>query len=171
MLEYVNFKRDIYYLHEGTTKKGGAKYWFSKKLEGNLVAGLPNGYEIYEEPNGMVFLRKVQPKVISDNEIFTIENSIPKGLDTKVDIKKNTIAIYLSEGRSTFYQALMRFILVDDETREFDAQRYCFRGSVDDWIWLDSSDDLQKLAVKCCVHLGKDSFYDLPYRVDGFYRA
>jgi hypothetical protein len=31
----------------------------------------------------------------------------------------------------------------------------------DDWVLLDDSNDLQKLAKKYCPHLGKDSFYDL----------
>lgn len=78
------------------------------------------------------------------------------------------ITIYLSEGSYKGYQALMRFILIDKKTREFEAQRYCFRGSIDDWIELDASTDLKNLAKKCCYHLGKDSFYDLPYLVEGF---
>ena len=168
MVEYTNYKGDRYYLYEGATKKGNPKYWFSKSADGKLLEEIPDRFEIYEEPNGMVYLRKIQSKLIFNEEIEIIKNSIPKGLDAKVDIKKNIITIYISENGTRNYQALMRFILIDDETREFEAQRYCFRGSIDDWIELDSSTDLKKLAKKCCYHLGKDSFYDLPYLVDGF---
>ena len=42
----------------------------------------------------------------------------------------------LHEGarRSASYQAVMRFVLVDWEKRLFSVERFCFRGSVEDWI-------------------------------------
>jgi hypothetical protein len=55
----------------------------------------------------------------------------------------------------------MQFILEDLETREFTVERWCFRGSIDDWIPLDSSNDLKKLVQTYGAHLGKDSFFDL----------
>jgi len=168
MFYYTNFKCDRYYLHEGLSKKGNSVYYFSKKLDGKLVERIPKGFEIYEEPNGMVYLRRIQPKIITEKEVEAVINSIPKGLDIKVDVKKNAITIYLSEGIYSTYIALMRFILINKKTREFEAQRYCFRGSIDDWIELDTSTNLKELAKKCCFHIGKDSFYDLPYLVDGF---
>lgn len=118
----------------------------------------------------MVYLRKIRPQILTSNEVNNVKSSVPKELDAKVDVKKNMITIYLREDRFAWYQALMRFILIDKKTRKFEAQRYCFRGSIDDWIELDRSTDLKKLAKKCCCHLGKDSFYDLPYLVDGFLR-
>ena len=168
IIEYINYKGDSYYLHQGTTNKGNPKYWFSRKAEGDLVHIIPQGFEIYEEPNGMVYVRKIQPKLIKDHEINIIRRSIPKGLLAKLDLKKNIVTLFLSEESYSLYQAMMRFILIDEETREFEAQRYCFRGAIDDWIYLEISDDLKELATKCCFHLGKDSFYDLPYMVEGF---
>ncbi|MEN8907649.1 MAG: hypothetical protein ABF289_16995 [Clostridiales bacterium] len=165
---YTNSLGDNYYLHKGLTKKGNTKYWFSKKMDGDLVNSIPDNYEIYEEPNGMVYLRKIQPQIFSKQEIKTIESNIPKNLNYKIDTKKNIITIFLSEGLYSRYQPLMRFVLVDKKDRIFEAQRFCFKGSIDDWIELDSSEYLNKLANKCCTHLGKDSFYDLPYMVDGF---
>ncbi len=160
-VEYTNFKGEKYYLHEGKTKKGNPRYWFSKSNDGTLPKAVPGGYEIYEEPNGMVFLRKIQPQVITDDEINIVNSSIPGKLDTKVVVQKNMITVYLSEGIFPMYMAMMRFILVDQKYREYKAQRYCFKGSIDDWIELDRSDDLQKLANRYCYHLGKESFYDL----------
>lgn len=167
-VKYINYIGDNYYLHKGLSKKGNPRCWFSKSMEGELLEDIPEGFEIYENPNGLVFLRKIPLKIITDKEIDIVKRSIPKRLRYKIDVKKNTITIYLSDGGYNLYQAMMRFILIDNDTREFEAQRYCFRGSIDDWIELDSSNDLMKLAQKCCVHLGKDSFYDLPYLVDGF---
>ena len=48
---HVNRKRDTYYLHAGKTKAGKPRYWFSKSTEGDLVETLPEGYEVYENPD------------------------------------------------------------------------------------------------------------------------
>jgi hypothetical protein len=168
VVHYNNYKGNRYYLHEGLSKKGNPLYWFSKSSDGKLVREIPNGFEIYENPNGMVYLRRIQPQIIVENEINIVKNSIPKRVNTKINVDKNIITIYISEGSLDKYLGQMRFVLIDEKTREFEAQRYCFRSSIDDWIKLDSSKDLKKLAKKCCYHLGKDSFYDLPYLVDGF---
>jgi hypothetical protein len=56
-IEYVNRKQKTYYLHAGTTKTGKPKYFFSTKAEGVLVDDIPEGYEIYENPNAQVFLQ------------------------------------------------------------------------------------------------------------------
>jgi hypothetical protein len=57
------------------------------------------------------------------------------------------------------YSPIMRFILTDEMDRKFQVERAGFLD--DDWVLLDDSNDLQKLAKKYCRHLGKDSFYDL----------
>ena len=63
-IEYVNRPGDAYYLHEAKTNIGNPKYYFSMKKEGDLVNSIPEGCEIYENPNAQVFLRKITPKVI-----------------------------------------------------------------------------------------------------------
>ena len=66
--------------------------------------------------------------------------------------------------QSLSYSPMMQFVLNDAQTREFVVQRWCFLGSVDDWISLSSSTDLNELVKKYGRHLGKESFYDLmPY--------
>ena len=35
------------------------------------------------------------------------------------------------------YSPMMQFILEEKEQRLFTVQRYCFRGSIDDWIDID----------------------------------
>ena len=47
---------------------GKSKYYFSKSAEGNLVENIPEKYEIYENPNGQVFLRPKAEKIISEEE-------------------------------------------------------------------------------------------------------
>lgn len=167
-VEYTNYKGDKYFLHEYVTKKGGKKYTFSKSIDGNLPDRIPDGFEIYENPSGQVYLRLVKPKHFTDNEIQTIKNSIPKGLNAKIDLREKALVIYISQHSWGLYSAMMRFVLTDEKCRMFRADRYCFRGAIDDWIELDESTDLKKLAEKCCIHLGEDTFYDLPYDVPGF---
>jgi len=60
------------------------------------------------------------------------------------------------------FRPMLRFILIDEENRKFVAERYCFRGSIDDWIEIGGPDSLEKLVKRFVKHLGQDSFYDLP---------
>ncbi len=55
----------------------------------------------------------------------------------------------------------MRFVLVDKEKRTFVAQRFCYLGSVDDWIDISEAGKLCDLACAYLPHLGKDSYFDL----------
>jgi hypothetical protein len=66
-------------------------------------------------------------------------------------------------GRRGFahYQPILRFLLIDPERRLFVPERYCFRGSVDDWISIGPPDTIRKLAARYLKHLGQDSFFEL----------
>ena len=97
MIKYKNCRDDIYYLHEAKTKTGKIKYYFSKKPNGNLAESIPENYEIYENPNGLVFLRPKSKRIILEEEIRTVEDGIKKYSNLKlfkIDIKKNIIIIY-----------------------------------------------------------------------------
>ena len=65
--------------------------------------------------------------------------------------------------RRSNYTKMMRFKLVDRAKRLFVVQRWCFRGSVDDWIGLGSRTraPLPNLVRTYVPDLGKESFYDL----------
>lgn len=186
-VKYVNYKGETYHLHKGAGKKRDSQYSFSKKEGGAPVKSIPEGYEIYEDPNGRVFLRKIVPKKISHEEVSVVENSIRKYSklkDYKIDVKGKAITIYLPDQeiddlRSCFdsllfvnhsllgkslkniltYSPVMRFTLTDEKHRKFRVERLEFLD--DDWFLLDGPKDLQKLAQEYCRHLGKDSFYDL----------
>jgi hypothetical protein len=96
-ITYVNTKAKTYYLHQGVTKTGKPKYYFAMKSEGNLADSIPEGFEIYENPNAQVFLRRIQPKIITDEERQIVEDGIRAYSDVKdykIDVKGNTIAIY-----------------------------------------------------------------------------
>jgi len=188
-IKYANYKGETYYLHKGRPKKGSSQYFFSKKEEGEPIEAIPKGYEIYENPNGRVFLRKFAPRKITQEEVSIIENGIrqlAKLRDYKIDAKGKTITIFLPDqemddlkryfgslspiNRSLLdeslkniltYSPMMRFILIAEEGRKFRVERAHFADAQDGWIPLDGSNDLPKLVRKYCRHLGKDSFYNL----------
>ena len=192
--QYTNKRHTTHFLHEGITKKGNPKYYFSTRTDGKLLDKIPKGYEVYEHPtNGQVFLRKIQPKRITDTEKNIVEKSLERLNRPRryiCDIKKRIITIYesnqdidrlkelfgdlagsgLSEDESALtavidkavnYSPVMRFILEDDEKRTFIAERFCFLGSIDDWIYIGGPDSLKKLVGEYIGHLGKDSLYEI----------
>ena len=186
-LRYTNQKGETCYLHKGSRRKGSSRYFFSKKETGTAVESIPEGYEIYEAPNGRVFLRKLVRRKITQEEVSVVENSIrqyAKPKDYKIDVKGKAITIYLpdqeiedlrkyfassiSENQSLLdrflkniltYSPVMRFILTDEKERNFHVERAEFLD--DNWYFLDGSKDLKTLARKYLRHLGRDSLYDL----------
>jgi hypothetical protein len=189
-VEYVNRKGKKYYLHVGKTKTGRPKYYFSMKDKGDLIDAIPDGYEIYENPNARVFLRKIKPRIISEQEKEIVENSIKKSTPLDyffVEVKKNAIIVFLPNQdinsltdviqdfpmvamrpnlKSVFnniltYSPCMKFVLRDKEKRIFGTQRYCYLGAIDGWIDIGKPGALKKLVKKYIPHLGKDSYYEL----------
>ncbi len=188
-VEYINRRGGKHYLHEGKTKTGKPKYFFSMKAEGALVNAIPDGYEIYEHPSAQVFLRKIPPQIITLKEVAIVRDGVTKAAQIDnfiVDVKDNQIVVYLCDQnvdslmeiaspvssadtarmraalvQSLSYSPMMQFVLEDAQTRAFVVERWCFRGSVDDWIALDRSTDLNALVKKYGSHLGKESFYEL----------
>lgn len=189
MITYINRRSQTFHLHQGKTKTDRPNHFFSLKSDGPLVETMPEGYEVYENPRGQVFLRKKKPTIIGDSEIRVVDEGMRKYSDVeyyKLDIKKNAIIVYLAdqdiEGiRELFpegyllkyqgmekalnsildYSPMMRFVLTDNEKRKFVAERYCFLGSVEDWIYIGGPDKIENLTKKYLKHLGKDSFSEL----------
>jgi hypothetical protein len=58
------------------------------------------------------------------------------------------------------YSPVLQFVLTDDKKRTFTTQRYCYRGSIDDWIDIDHG-KLSKLVRTYVKHLGKESYFEL----------
>ena len=178
---YINRKRDTYYLHVGKTKRGKTRYWFAKNTEGDLVDAIPEGHEVYENPEAQVLLRKIVPQLVTAAEIAVVKDGLKRyapGKNCVVDVKGEHIVVYYAEGVALdqegfgfsfpvsyrSYMKVMRFTLVDEKKRTFWVQRWCFRGSIDDWIdlWASGSEaKLSDLVKKFCPHIGQESFYEL----------
>jgi hypothetical protein len=59
------------------------------------------------------------------------------------------------------YEKMLRFLLVNPDRRLFAVQRWCFRGSIDDWIRVGGPGPLADLAKEYAKHLGRESFFEL----------
>lgn len=59
------------------------------------------------------------------------------------------------------YSPMLRFTLTAEAERKYLVERYCFLGGIDDWIDLEPPMSLEKIVKKYCIHLGKESFFDL----------
>jgi len=59
------------------------------------------------------------------------------------------------------YLPMLRFSLVDENDRLYFADRWCFKGSIDDWFPLSSAKPLEMQARAFLPHLMKESFYEL----------
>jgi hypothetical protein len=157
--------------------------------EGTLAVSIPEGFEIYETPNAQVFLRRIPPKIITDEERQVVEDGMRQYAsvqDYKIDVRGNAIEIHTAHQDSeTFsemftrarpdldqtkiaafvaqvvhYSPMMQFLLEDAPRRTFTAQRYCFIGSIDDWIDIGHG-TLTSLLKRYVKHLGKESYFDL----------
>lgn len=188
-VEYTNKKGKTYYLHQGLTKNQKVRFYFSRKTEGNLVDVMPDGYEVYENPNGGVYIRKIRPRVISDDELAAVENEVRRFSHLKyckVDVKKGIVSIHTPSrniGRllgivGSFsgadgvdaqytieqfvtYSPELRFVLVDKKARLFQTQRYCYRGSIDGWIDIGGSRKMEELVGRYVKYLETEAFFNL----------
>ena len=59
------------------------------------------------------------------------------------------------------FTPVMRFILADAETRDFGVQRWCYRGSIDDWIDVGAFGPVDQVARQLIPTLGTDRFFEL----------
>jgi hypothetical protein len=56
---------------------------------------------------------------------------------------------------------MLRFTLIDSQTRSYRAERWCFRGSIDNWMPLSGCGTLADLVGTCAKHLDSESFFEL----------
>jgi len=189
-ITYTNAKEKTYYLHQGTTKTGKPKYYFSTQPEGTLAEAMPEGFEMYENPNAQVFLRRIPPKLITEEERQVVEAGMRISADVKdykIDVKGKAIVIYTADQdvetladvfkglsptpsanrqlmsllrKEIQYSPMLQFLLEDEQRRLFTAQRYCFRGSIDAWIDIGYG-SLTTLVKQYVKHLGKESYFEL----------
>jgi hypothetical protein len=63
--------------------------------------------------------------------------------------------------RHARFTPVLRFILADAERRAFRAERWCYLGSIDDWIYIGQWEPIDQLASELIPALGTDEFFEL----------
>jgi len=112
------------------------------------------------------YLSDIKRKAIT---IFESNQDIGALKDIFRDVKPNSLGRHSDDvsaiediiNTAVDYGPIMRFTLENETRRTFVAERYCFLGSVDDWIYIGEPDSLKNLVKKYIKHLGQDSFFDL----------
>jgi len=187
-IEHISRSGKRYYLHTKPGKNGKTTYFFSLGVKGPTAQTVPEGYEVYENVGGQVFLRRISKKLISEEEQGTVRAALMAHAEEwryKTEIKKNAIVVYETKDiragvesifpwidaaklkaaaiRNATYMAVLRFVLMDPVKRHFAVERFCFRGSVDDWIPIgaEAPSRLSAVAKKYVKYLGTDAIYEL----------
>jgi hypothetical protein len=63
--------------------------------------------------------------------------------------------------RHARFTPVLRFILADVEQRAFRVERWCYLGSIDDWIYIGGWGPIEQLAREIIPALGTDEFFEL----------
>ena len=134
-------------------------------------------------------LHEAEESKITDEEVAVVESGIRQYCRLErfiVDVKKNAIVIHTPDqdvdsladtfsflvgsrnakveaalDRVMTFSPMLQFVLTDAANRLFRTERYCFLGSIDDWITIGDKDELPQLVKSYVKHLGEESFYDL----------
>jgi hypothetical protein len=162
-IRHVNRRGEAYYLLVGKTKTGKPKYYVSKRPQGTPAEKMPEGYEFHESP--------------ADQALFFVEveddSLVVYWPDRDPDVSSELVGFLLGGSqecvdsmkdwaiKNMHFTPLLRFTLMDEERRLFTVERWCFLGSIDDWIHLDGPAPLAKSLKKYVPHLGQESLYEL----------
>lgn len=189
-IEHVSRTGKKYYLYVVEGKSGKPRFHFSTRAGGALAEAVPAGFEVYENIGGQVFLRRKVRPLITEDEVDRVRAALRRKAEEwvyRVEVKKNVLTIYETNGsedrieayngfapswmskkrlkesiiRNASYMGVLRFVLTDREKRLFRPERYCFRGSVDDWIEIGEPEKLPVVIRKFIPHLGNESMFEL----------
>jgi len=134
--------------------------------------------------------REVQIRPEERAVVETAIGRHPKARNYRVDVKGKWITVYESVGpdiedlapllrglgglamsrledlqasldKRARFTPVMRFTLLDEEKRTFQTERWCYLGSIDDWIDVGASGSLRRLARKFIRLLGSDALFDV----------
>lgn len=188
-ITYKSRRGKTWRLFEGKTKLGKPKFFLSltaKSASGKPAAVIPEGFEIYEDPDGRVLCRKKLPVLITDDEIALVERELAANSQASCLVERKGVDLIVHEAqggggirefsaqmripvgqladlikKSQRYQPIFKFELIDEKKRLFEASRWCFRGMDDGWMSLAWAKSLAGLVKKYVKHIGQESYYEL----------
>ena len=186
-LSHTNRRGEKYFLCRKLTKKGNPRYYFAKSPSGEPVYTIPDGYEIRESVNGLVTLGKQRELYLRESEIQAVEDELsrkPTPEKYGLAVKPKLIEVHQAPSggpellaklfpfahpakvreaylNSLSYSPVMQFLLVDEETRAFRAQRMGYRAKLSGWLWIDKADSIQNLCRRLIPLLGTDELFEI----------
>ncbi len=121
---------------------------------------------LHEHPKTASYREDIKPRQITVYEclepdvdqLMPLVNQTLGTAEDKRELARRLQEYLLTSGQFT---PVMRFILIDDEARHFVAQRMCYRGSVEDWMEVDSGKTIEELASRLIPVLGTQAFFEL----------
>jgi len=63
--------------------------------------------------------------------------------------------------RRAQFTPVLRFVLTDAEQRTFHTERWCYLGSIDDWIYVGTTGPVDRLARQWIPRLGTDALFEV----------
>ena len=182
---YINCKGTRYYFSEKIGKRGTQIVASKKESDVDLTA-IPDTHEIVENPNGQVSCRKKVKSAITSEEASYVESICSSMVDPDmrlfVEIKKNALIVHVKEisdlnqlvdrlpgnraenlillAENVPFESVLKFELVNKETRMFAVFRMCWIDVSGEWIFLKEG-NLYVLVEEFGPHIGQESFYEL----------
>lgn len=99
--------------------------------------------------------KEVQDKVLKTLEGKFGKDVVRKKFDAMEDERTKRLLMGVS------YSSSLRYVLIDPKKRTFVAERFCYLGSIDDWISILAPGSLKKLLKATVKHLDQESFFEL----------
>ena len=81
-----------------------------------------------------------------------------QGLGTFMRGWENKLREHLYD--SAQFTPVLRFILEDEQARTYRAERWCYSGSIDNWLFITTG-PVEQLARRMVPTLGTDAFFEL----------
>ena len=102
-MTYTNRMGDTYYLHEGRTKTGKARYFVAKTIREGALSAMPEGFEFSESINGVVSVRKVDSSaaIVAETDVARARAELarhPHLRDHRIEVVKGEIVVFEPTG-------------------------------------------------------------------------
>ena len=182
-VEHVNRRGVRYYIHQGRTKTGKAKYYASREPtseKGTPADSLPDDFEVYEDPsNCRVYVRRRRPtRILPHERDFVHRMACELGAHSRVltVVEDDQIVIYTPDqdpiadanksGQTSQDSSRLLFKLIAKHANFSAELRFILadvdqriflaeRYAIDRWIQLSPLDTLESLAKQLLPYLGR----------------
>lgn len=181
-MTYTNRKGQTFYLCSTPTRGGKNRYYLAKRPTGTPVSAVPDGFEIREDVNGLVSIGRCLEINLTAEEISTVQavlNRQPDPESLRLAIKPLSIEVHEASPfdfgglelfpwqrqtlrmRHAHYHPRLRFVLVDVGSRQFWAERMCYRSAFEGWRPLGRPAGIARLSASLIPKIANDELLQL----------